>query len=290
MQALAYSDPAQTFYAQTGAPLVGQLTERPSEGHGPSSYATFDAEKAFARTVLSETEFRSWLEGIGILDELARPVLLARDADDVTDCIDAMVDNAEMFRGLEVLSTIDGERGRAVVRFQWEHGRSLQDAFGAKHRREIRHGLELRDVLTRALGRIKGTASKEAKQAIREAPLAHVAEAPIPIARALLGGLRGLAGPPIFDLARRTHPPEGKIARAIIQTWIGGMKDYLCYIAAYPETNVPESVIPASQRLNLQEVIRQEEEYRSNLIAVDSALPRGTGPRAVHPDHDPSDL
>src|SRR5439155_5721821 len=85
------------------------------------------------------------------------------------------------------------------------------------------------------------------------------------VALSLLGGLKStvcvLAICSALISQRKLEP---WLARAILERWVDGQRRLLRLLASIPGTNVPRSVVPESQRLDLHELERQavqREEY-----------------------------
>lgn len=213
------------------------------------------------------------------------PLLQAKDESEVIARIDDMLESGAFGEALRRL-----EQGLRDLEFVVEQDDALVEieemaerAGDAEIARLVREAGDFAVTTAEAVRRLRHLGGgllfiREADEREPRDPLTVIATAPAPVAELLLGsGRGGVAGLGVlYALPGIAAGEEDPVrVRALARIWRDGSYDGLRLIASIPLAGVPESAVPASDRLDLDAIARSVEASRERVAAMYAALERG---------------
>ena len=224
---------------------------------------------------------------------LGDPLLHAESVDDLDDRIDAAIQDPELgrlsafgFRSAQGPGPSEGAAEHAIAP-------ALADVFGAGALRRLEEGDVLATAIARATGQRWGRIERAAilqSPAPRDEPLAFLADPGVPaqVAEALLGGLKAAACLTAItqaSLLRRRLQPW--LALALAERWVEGQRAFLRLLASMPGVTVPEAILPAGERLDLERLLALASATKVRMGEMLAAA-KGSGEKIYPPWSEPS--
>lgn len=211
------------------------------------------------------------------------PLLQAKDESEVIARIDDMLESGAFGEALRRLE--EGLRDLELVVDQNEALVEIEEmaerAGDAEIARLVREACDFAVSTADAVSRLQHLGGgplfiREADDREPRDPLSVIATAPAPVAELLLGsGRGGVAGLGVLYALPGIAAGEEDRVRALAQIWRDGSYDGLRLFASIPLAGVPESVVPASDRLDLDAIARSVEASRERVAEMYAALERG---------------
>ena len=227
-----------------------------------------DVLARFARgTTLSDSE-RHRLHLIGFAaSRFGAPLLSAGSLDELDDRVDTLISDPEILQlgdfGIRSMPETDLHRLAAEA----APPPPLVELLGRGTLPHLEEGFRLMAAAAEALASLlpdlRAVPPRPADPGEPTDPLAFLSDPAIPaeVGACLLGAFRAVVCLlAIAQVVITRQRPEPWLARAIVERWTGGMRAQLRLLASLPGLSIPESFIPAEERLDIAKLSRQAQE------------------------------
>jgi hypothetical protein len=199
---------------------------------------------------------------------LGRPLLAAATLDELDERLDELVESADLARLLALslvpAAALAHQRAGSVA----DLAEALDDVIGAGQRRELEHHATMVDAWQHArmvvLSRVSdddedmaAVSDGVASFSISDPDLpVEIMEAAVVLRRAELIQLA------LIEAGLEGRALEPWLARALVERFIASVRKHLRFVAALVPDEIPESIVPRSERVDLQEMERRHRAAR----------------------------
>lgn len=258
-------------YVTTEAIPTDALRELPGSGLVPWLAALW---RDLRRAVENATATKEERELLLLLDyaasKLGDVLLGATDLDDLDDRLDALLDDPDMFHWNALATRLaSAMAARPAVPAQ-VFASACEPLVGPTPARLLADAAPLLDAWMRSQRMVLATDADTTSQAV------HAAEAlgpailtsptvPAEVSSALAGAFR--AGLVLLALGRAAESAksiEPWLALAFVERFVAGVHAHLRLLAAFPGVSVPDDVLPASERLDLEHIFERHARARAH--------------------------
>jgi len=248
------------------------LRELPGTGLVPWLAALW---RDLRRAVENATATKEERELLLLLDyatsKLGDVLLGATDLDDLDDRLDALLDDPDVFHWNALATGLASAMvARPAVPAE-AFASACEPLVGPTPARVLVNAAPLLDAWMRAqhmaLSTIDADMTREAAHAVEALGPAILTSPTVPaeVSSALAGALRaGLVLLALERAAQSAKSIEPWLALALVERFVAGVHAHLRLLAAYPGVSVPEDVLPASDRLDLERIFARHARARAH--------------------------